>query len=150
MSGSGSAKPPKNALFTVTAQPSHDVILISSDNIRFHVHKSHLVMFSTVFADMFTLEHIIDQDPVPIIPLPGDDANVLQDMLPYFYPFEFEVAMLHERGYGGPEGTTMTRLKAGLEFADKYALKEYIGKRVLSTMRCAHLYGVHTTAYLLV
>ena len=133
---SSTAASPKTILFTAEAQPSHDVILVSSDNVRFHVHKKHLVLFSTVFEDMWKLEEVIDQEPIPIIPLPGDDASVLEDMLPYFYPFTFEATLLHEkkRFDASSTGTTMSRLKAGVEFADKYAMTEHAHARLTSAI----------------
>ena len=117
----------KNALFTAETQRNHDVILVSSNNVRFHIHKKHLTMFSSVFDDMFKLESVIDQDPVPIIPLPGDDSTVLSDMLPYFYPYLRNVQPLHDQ-----DSTTLRRLQGGLDFADKYDLDILVTDNIIT------------------
>jgi hypothetical protein len=124
-----------NDNFTVEKQPTRDVILLSEDGIQFNVHKHHLSMFSSVFAGMFELEHIVDQDPIPLIPLPGASALVLSDMLPYFYPFVLDTALLHEQSpYVLDNPLSLARLKSALEFVDKYGMPESLSRKILDRL----------------
>ena len=55
-------------------------------------------------------------------------------MLPYFYPSAFDGEELHAEIKTEGE-RSMRRLKSGLEFADKYAMKAYVSNKLLERMK---------------
>ncbi|KDQ61461.1 hypothetical protein JAAARDRAFT_171671 [Jaapia argillacea MUCL 33604] len=70
--------------------PTADVIIRSSDNVHFRVHKIILSLASPVFADMFDLGKDCDQqvDGLPIIPMLEDfeTAKVIEALFRLSYP----------------------------------------------------------------
>jgi hypothetical protein len=70
-----------------------DVILQSSDLVKFHVHRAVLVTSSPFFRDMFSLPQPSNDEPageLPIVPLP-EDAAVLDSLLSMLYPVPPEI-----------------------------------------------------------
>ncbi|KAI0289286.1 hypothetical protein BC826DRAFT_867507, partial [Russula brevipes] len=68
--------------------PNADVILQSSDLVKFHVHRAVLVTSSPFFRDMFSLpQPSNDETPgeLPIVPVP-EDAAVLNSLISMLYP----------------------------------------------------------------
>jgi hypothetical protein len=67
---------------------SADVVLVSSDDVQFHVHKSILSMSSAFFRDMFSLPQPTDSefiDGLPAVRL-SERAEVLHDLVTLLYP----------------------------------------------------------------
>ena len=68
---------------------SADVVLVSSDGVHFHVHKSILSVSSPFFHDMFSLPQPTDGgelvDGLPVVCL-SEDAEVLRNLVTLLYP----------------------------------------------------------------
>src|SRR5712672_3959848 len=67
-----------------------DLIIRSSDQVDFHVHKSNLGMASVVFEDMFTVSGSSPQEQEqnkPVIDL-AEDSKTLHRLLTMLYPIE--------------------------------------------------------------
>ena len=65
-----------------------DVVLVSSDDVHFRVHKSILSMSSPFFHDMFSLPQSTDSefvDGLPAVPF-SEDAEVLHNLVTLLYP----------------------------------------------------------------
>ena len=68
--------------------PNADVILQSSDHVRFRVHKSVLATSSPFFGDMFSLPQPpsdAETDELPVVQL-SEDAEVLNSLISMVYP----------------------------------------------------------------
>lgn len=79
------ASPPFN-------KPNADVILQSSNNVRFHVHTVVLSLASEFFESMFTLPQPTQKDVdtergIPVIPV-TEDADTLDHLLRFCYPVD--------------------------------------------------------------
>ncbi|EIW77376.1 hypothetical protein CONPUDRAFT_129640 [Coniophora puteana RWD-64-598 SS2] len=62
-----------------------DVIIRSSDNVDYRVHKYMLSFSSTCFSDMFQLPQAQGQNDLPVVPVTEDSA-VLEKLLLFCYP----------------------------------------------------------------
>ncbi|ORY82988.1 hypothetical protein BCR35DRAFT_331355 [Leucosporidium creatinivorum] len=62
-----------------------DLLLISTDNVVFRVHRLYLEATSPIFKDMFTLGSAVEKNVAPKIEL-GESTAVLEMGLPYVYP----------------------------------------------------------------
>jgi hypothetical protein len=70
-----------------------DVILQSSDLVKFRVHKAVLFTSSPFFRDMFSLPLLSNGEPageLPIVPVP-EDATVLNSLISMLYPVPPEI-----------------------------------------------------------
>ncbi|KAH9954184.1 hypothetical protein BC827DRAFT_1098764, partial [Russula dissimulans] len=67
---------------------SADLIMQSSDHVRFYVHKSILSMSSPIFRDMFSLPQPADSELVEGLPVVclAEEAQVLHNLLTMLYP----------------------------------------------------------------
>ena len=80
---------PRNALFPFNS-PRADVILQSSDNVRFRVRKAILSEASPVFESMFGLppeQAASDSSTLPVVPL-AEDSAVIEGLLRLCYPLD--------------------------------------------------------------
>ncbi|KAI9445828.1 hypothetical protein BJY52DRAFT_1177375, partial [Lactarius psammicola] len=68
--------------------PDASIIVRSSDQVNFRVHKSVLAMSSPFFKDLLSLPQPPDDelvDSLPVIQL-SEDADLLNSLIPLFYP----------------------------------------------------------------
>ncbi|KAK0462050.1 uncharacterized protein EV420DRAFT_1528492 [Desarmillaria tabescens] len=62
-----------------------DVILISSDDVRFHAHKLILSLASPFFKDMFALAQAPTNGTIPTVPM-AEDGEIIDQILRFCYP----------------------------------------------------------------
>lgn len=62
-----------------------DICLISSDNIRFHVHKTVLSLASPFFRDLITLAQAPSDGSLPTVPL-IEESKIIDKVLRFCYP----------------------------------------------------------------
>ncbi|KZT21594.1 hypothetical protein NEOLEDRAFT_1139214 [Neolentinus lepideus HHB14362 ss-1] len=103
---------------------SADVILRSTDNVDFRVHKGILAIASPFFSDMFALGKGVDEeaktgseevsDGLQVIPMMAEDSEVLDKLLRFCYP----VAQ--------PELQTLGELKPVMTAAVKYQVERVV------------------------
>ncbi len=67
------------------ASTASDVILVSSDRVAFHTHKSILSLASPFFKDMFTLPQPVMITGKPVISM-AEDSEMLDKILRFCYP----------------------------------------------------------------
>ncbi|KAI0289284.1 hypothetical protein BC826DRAFT_1107143 [Russula brevipes] len=75
-----------------------DVTLLSSDLVKFRVHKAALATSSPLFRDMFSLPQPSNDEPageLPTVPLP-EDAVVLNSLISMLYPVPPEIPKSHD------------------------------------------------------
>ncbi|ORY82970.1 hypothetical protein BCR35DRAFT_352127 [Leucosporidium creatinivorum] len=85
MSTTPGNEPPAKISETFNASDA-DVILVSSDNVGFRVHRANLCASSTIFKDMFDVgSEVSGAQELPTVPLQESSAT-LEVVLPYIYP----------------------------------------------------------------
>ncbi len=67
------------------SDPTSDIILISSDDIRFHVHKTILSLASPFFQDLITLSQAPSDGSLPTVPL-TEESKIMDKVLWFCYP----------------------------------------------------------------
>ncbi|KAH8990394.1 hypothetical protein EDB86DRAFT_1772940 [Lactarius hatsudake] len=81
--------------------PDANVIIRSSDQVNFRVHKSLLAMSSSLFDDLFSLPQPPDGeivDGLPVVQLP-EDANLLNILVSLIYPVPPVIPGSYEKSY---------------------------------------------------
>jgi hypothetical protein len=70
-----------------------DIVLLSSDGVPFHIHKSILAISSPFFHDMFSLPQPPDSEVVDKLPVVHlfEDAELLHDLITLLYPIPSEI-----------------------------------------------------------
>ncbi|KAF7304474.1 hypothetical protein HMN09_00849700 [Mycena chlorophos] len=142
--------PPSSAAFD---DPSADLILISSDNIEFRVHRVILALASPVFRTMLSLpQPQLDgaaegkNEELPRVPV-GESAVILEGMLRFWYP-----------GATQPHISSITQLneileamiiKYEMEFiipTAKYRLRDFVVSEPLASFAVAARYDWNDVA----
>ncbi|KAF7985186.1 hypothetical protein HWV62_7788 [Athelia sp. TMB] len=127
--------PPAVGVLPIFKETSADLIIKSSDNMSFRVHKIILSLSSPTFATMFTLP-APPSDDTPIVDV-SEGSETLQHLLQFCYPAP------------DPEIKSPQGVQAVLEAATKYemdAIKERVAKRLEPFIKDNAL-SVYTIAY---
>ncbi|KAI0335156.1 hypothetical protein GY45DRAFT_988090 [Cubamyces sp. BRFM 1775] len=99
-----------------------DIVLRSSDNVDFRLHKLILGMASPIFSDMLTLPDLPGQGEQPQVVEVQETATTLEGLLPFCYPMVRPV-LLH-----------IDHLQSVLRAAEKYEMT-FISSQLLCNLR---------------
>jgi len=109
-----------------------DIILLSSDNQEFHVHRIILSKASPVFCDMLSLpQNLVSEKPLPIVQM-SESARALTILLEHIYP---ELPEHHPVSFIDLSSIGLTDIKLGLELSRKFQmsrLRERFHKSMLA------------------
>ncbi|KAK0187683.1 hypothetical protein F5146DRAFT_721676 [Armillaria mellea] len=67
------------------SDPTSDILLITSDDIHFHAHKTVLALASSFFQDLITLAQAPSDGSLPTVPL-SEESNIMGKVLRFCYP----------------------------------------------------------------